>query len=374
MSARVVVAISALACALSLPACEEPPALGCAVADDCALGQACVNGNCVGGSTPTPLPTEGEGEEGEGEEGEGEEGEGEGDLAEGEGEEGEGEGDTGEGEGEEGEGEGDTGGEGEGEGDPCAGVVCPEFQRCFDGVCDYVGDVCDAFQGFGRTVDETDTLTLGISQQSNVYEHFNASADTRVRNGDYLLDAFDLDTSPMASVLAVIAADNTSRPQAGVRFEVTSTAFDPYIGVFNEAQCLVLDANDDIAVGDRTKSRVDIDRVELSPAPQLVVSTFGANQSGSYTIRTKPLLCGEEVDNLETFNRCGFAISRSGSTQTCEDNNPCARNPATNLRTGEFCCISTSAAAGGNACGRSTGEPITRIVETNPDSVCFGAQ
>ena len=87
------------------------------------------------------------------------------------------------------------------------------------------------------------------------------------------------------------------------------------------------------------------------------MQTDAQTSSRPYTLTTQPRLCGENVDSVQTFNRCGRALATT--TNTCEQNNPCERDDAGRV-TGRICCISTNLAAQttGNACGRATGEPI----------------
>jgi len=339
-------ALAQVALGGGLIACDGAPASGCRVAADCEVNAVCVDGACVA-SVVVPVEGEGEAAEGEGEkaEGEGEEGEGE----EGEGEEGEGE----EGEGEEGEGE-----EGEGEA-PCVGVTCREFQQCEPSTeaCEYTGDICDAFQGFNLPAFSSSSVALSEASGSNFYDHFNAARTA----GDYLLDAWQLDLASIATVVNLIGADTSDPPAVKLRVDVNAVDFDPFIGVIDNGggQCLLRAENDDFPAGNARNSRVELPVTALgSTTNHVVVSSFLAETSGSYDIRVRPLLCGEEVDSTLTFNQCGRALSTTANN--CVDNNPCERDTAGNL-TGRACCISTSLATAttANNCGRRTGETIT---------------
>jgi hypothetical protein len=327
----VVVAIVAV-----LAGCQNAVAGDCAVSADCERGQLCVEGACVADAAPVggegegedikPLPEEGEGEEGEGEV----KGEGEGEVVVGE-------------------------GEGEGEVDPCAGVVCAAFQECFAGSCEYVGEVCDAFQRFGVAAFDDVNTELSVASGSHVYAEFDPTLQIA---GDHLLDAYALDTSAIDDVVDLVRGDSNMPPQIGLRVDVAGGGFDTFLGIFNDANCNVVAVNDDFN-GQIARSRVDLGGGQINNSDKdIVVTTRNADVAGAalpYALATTPLLCGEQVDSAATFNGCARALSTRN--QLCATNNPCERNAA-GITTGFACCISTGVADADRTCDRLNGEPI----------------
>ncbi len=405
MPGALFVALSAALVAIA-GACQNPVGSECAVAADCGTAALCVAGECVADERVPVLPTEGEGDGPGPTEGEGEGFEGEGDVGEGEAEDacqdnadcppqevcfdeggtllcgacltsdecdpGEtcqndacvvvgGGGGEGEGEGPVGEGEGEVPvGEGEGEpADPCAGVVCPEFQVCNAGVCDYSGPVCDAFQGFVVPPFADLSETLDVSSGTNVHDRLSTAQET----GDHLLDAYTLDVAPIANVVNTLLNDTTNPPPVSLTVALRSTAFDPFLAVIDDAfgpnndQCQGVAVNDDFPASDRQNSLIELPLEELAfTTNNVVVTTFADDVAGPYTLRVRPVLCGLETDSLATFNGCARALSTT--TNTCALNNPCERN-AQGLTTGSACCIKTGAASTG--CARSGDGPIVRF-------------
>jgi hypothetical protein len=331
----------------ALGACSGPQGPRCIVSADCDEDAICVDGVCRGADDagrPSLPGGDGEGEgnsEGEGEDGGTHEG-GDEDPGEDPGEgEGEGE-DPGEGEGE-GEDPGEGEGEGEGGGSSCS-PACGAYQQCVDGGCAFVGELCATFGEAGTVApfSEQPDVALGPAGRSVRFDAF-LSAQTAAT---YFYNVDRVVTSSLTA-LPALQSDPTPPLPAELLIEMTAQDFDPYVAVVQEASCTVLVENDDAVPGDRIRSLARVDLLDVDARTHVVASSFVGDATGSYGLRLRPTLCGQETDTLATWNLCVQPMATRDFT--CSSN-PCARDAGNNL-VGKYCCLNAN-------CGRTGNEAI----------------